>query len=92
MCRVVVDFFAPSRSELGVVEKLKALWDSQVNDEEAWPFNYLQGGISRGVLRWILGAARCGLVSSSLLKLMKAGGLFVASIFVMRNFGDLMAI
>lgn len=46
-------------------EKVKALWDSQVNDEEAWAFNY---------------------------KLMKAGGLFVASIFVMRNFGDLMAI
>ncbi|KAF0887667.1 hypothetical protein E2562_002367 [Oryza meyeriana var. granulata] len=47
------------------VEKLRALWNSQVNDEEKWAFNY---------------------------KLIKAGGLFAASIFVMRNFGDLMAI
>jgi hypothetical protein len=24
------------------VEKVKALWDSQVNDEEAWAFNYVR--------------------------------------------------
>ncbi|EER93837.1 hypothetical protein BDA96_01G179800 [Sorghum bicolor] len=47
------------------VEKLKALWDSQVNDEEQWALNY---------------------------KLLKAAGLFAGSIFLMRNFGDLMAI
>ncbi|CAN6287564.1 unnamed protein product, partial [Urochloa humidicola] len=47
------------------VEKLKSLWDSQVNDEEQWALNY---------------------------KLLKAAGLFAGSIFLMRNFGDLMAI
>ncbi|CAN6316644.1 unnamed protein product, partial [Urochloa humidicola] len=47
------------------VEKLKALWNSQVNDEEQWALNY---------------------------KLLKAAGLFAGSIFLMRNFGDLMAI
>ncbi|CAD6205806.1 unnamed protein product [Miscanthus lutarioriparius] len=49
------------------VEKLKALWDSQVS---AWS----------------------GLEIEIELKLLKAAGLFAGSIFLMRNFGDLMAI
>ncbi|KAL5225474.1 hypothetical protein ABZP36_012113 [Zizania latifolia] len=27
------------------VEKLKALWDSQVNDEEKWAFNYVSSSL-----------------------------------------------
>ncbi|KAL9337722.1 hypothetical protein Peur_069491 [Populus x canadensis] len=47
------------------IDKLKALWHSQVHDEEKWALN---------------------------MKLLRAVGLFAGSIFLMRNYGDLMAI
>ncbi|XP_050220660.1 mitochondrial import receptor subunit TOM5 homolog [Mercurialis annua] len=47
------------------VEKLKALLNSQIHDEEKWALN---------------------------MKLLRAAGLFAGSIFLMRNYGDLMAI
>ncbi|XP_021901652.1 mitochondrial import receptor subunit TOM5 homolog [Carica papaya] len=47
------------------LEKLKAIWHSQVHDEEKWALN---------------------------MKLLRAAGLFAGSIFLMRNYGDLMAV
>ncbi|XP_044485237.1 mitochondrial import receptor subunit TOM5 homolog [Mangifera indica] len=47
------------------LDKLKAIWHSQIHDEEKWALN---------------------------VKLLRAAGLFAGSIFLMRNYGDLMAI
>uniref|UniRef100_A0A2P2JKG8 Mitochondrial import receptor subunit TOM5 homolog n=1 Tax=Rhizophora mucronata TaxID=61149 RepID=A0A2P2JKG8_RHIMU len=47
------------------LDSLKALWHSQVHDEDKWALN---------------------------MKLLRAAGLFVGSIVLMRNYGDLMAI
>ncbi|KAF8673936.1 hypothetical protein HU200_048323 [Digitaria exilis] len=77
------------------VEKLKALWDSQVNDEEQWALNYVRTPFAHQPRLSLL------LLLSELIrlrglplyhKLLKAVGLFAGSIFLMRNFGDLMAI
>ncbi|XP_044476693.1 mitochondrial import receptor subunit TOM5 homolog [Mangifera indica] len=46
-------------------DMLKAIWHSQMHDEEKWALN---------------------------MKLLRAAGLFVGSILLMRSYGDLMAI
>ena len=36
------DLTGPEMAASSAVEKLKALWDSQVNDEEQWAVNYVR--------------------------------------------------
>ncbi|ONM06926.1 Mitochondrial import receptor subunit TOM5-like protein [Zea mays] len=72
------------------VEKLKVLWDSQVNDEEQWALNYVRTPFPSLRILYLF-VSFFSLLGGSL-KLLKAAGLFAGSIFLMRNFGDLMAI
>ncbi|RRT70759.1 hypothetical protein B296_00007484 [Ensete ventricosum] len=64
------------------MEKLKGFLSSQINDEEKWALNAVN-----------LPLLYFSFTHLTLLqKLLRAAGLFAASIVLMRNFGDLMAI
>ncbi|KAJ6970256.1 mitochondrial import receptor subunit TOM5 [Populus alba x Populus x berolinensis] len=70
-------------------DKLKAFWHSQVHDEEKWALNMEQPTLGEtNSDEFVLDEVALFVT----LKLLRAVGLFAGSIFLMRNYGDLMAI
>ncbi|CAG7879009.1 unnamed protein product [Brassica rapa] len=61
------------------MDQLKALWHSEVHDERKWAANML-------FCFWLL----CLFLLVQ--KLVRALGVFAGGVFLMRNFGDLMAV
>ncbi|RVW91236.1 Mitochondrial import receptor subunit TOM5-like [Vitis vinifera] len=74
------------------LDNIKAFWNAQIHDEEKWALNMV-------LLLFALALARCGHAAveeakwdTLFVKLLRAAGLFAGSIFLMRNFGEYMAI
>ncbi|KAJ0266152.1 Mitochondrial import receptor subunit TOM5 [Hirschfeldia incana] len=66
------------------MDQLKALWHSEVHNEQKWAANMV-----KSLALSFDSESSIGVVS---LKLVRALGVFAGGIFLMRNCGDLMAI